>query len=59
VKSGSDQRDWIWGINGNASYTLFKWLILSLEASHREDHSNIDYFDYSEYRGIFKITATY
>lgn len=59
VKSGSDQRDWIWGINGNASYTLFKWLILSLEASHREDHSNIDTLDYSEYRGIFRITASF
>jgi hypothetical protein len=53
------QIDRIWAVGGNASYRLFKWLALSLEASHRENHSNIDNADYGEYRGILRITATY
>jgi hypothetical protein len=55
----SDRKDWTWGINGNASYTVLKWLTLSLEASHRENNSNIDNLDYSEYRGIFRVTASF
>ena len=56
---GDGQKDWIWGIWANASYQILKWLALSLEVSHREDHSNIETADYSEYRGIFRITGTY
>jgi hypothetical protein len=55
----SGQKDWIWGIWGNASYQVFRWLALSLVVSHREDHSNIDISNYSEYRGILRLTATY
>ena len=55
----SGQRDWIYGIWGNASYQILRWLTLSIEASHREDHSNIEPSNYSEYRGMFRITATY
>ena len=57
--SNPDRTDNIWGIRGNASYMLLKWMTLSLEASHRENHSSIDNGDYSEYRGIFRVTATY
>ena len=53
------QKDWIWGVWGNASYNLFKWLVLSANGSHVEDHSNIDADSYSEYRGILKVTATF
>jgi hypothetical protein len=53
------QQDNIWSIGGDASYQLLKWLTLSLGFSHSENRSNIDGADYSEYRGIFKITATY
>ena len=53
------QIDRIWAVGGNASYRLFKWLMLSLEVSHRENHSNIEGADYSDYRGIFRVTATY
>jgi hypothetical protein len=56
---GGKQKDRIWTIGGNTSYQLFKWLIFSLEASHRENHSSIDDADYSEYRGVFRVTATY
>ena len=53
------QIDQIWTIGANASYQLFKWLNLSLEFNHSENHSNIDSADYSDYRGIFRVTATY
>ena len=52
------RKDWIWGTWGNASYLLFRWLTVSLEASYTRDHSNISSLDYNEYRGIFRITAT-
>jgi uncharacterized protein (PEP-CTERM system associated) len=55
----SDRKDWTWGVNANASYSLLKWLTLSLEGSHRENNSNLDDFDYSEYRSIFRITASF
>jgi len=53
------QRDWTWGIWGNTSYLLSRWLTISLEPSYRENRSNFSGRDYSEYRGIFRITATY
>jgi hypothetical protein len=57
--NGNDQKDWIWGISGNASYALLKWLSLSLQLAHTEDHSNISNLDYSQYRAIFTATATF
>jgi len=56
---GRRQIDQIWTIGANASYQLFKWLTLSLEFNHSENHSNIDSADYSDYRGTFRVTATY
>jgi len=55
----NDQKDWIWGISGNASYALLRWLSLSLQVEHHGDNSNISDLDYAQYRGIFRITATY
>jgi hypothetical protein len=60
----SDEKDWNWGIWGNASYQLLKWLALSLQVSHIENHSNIRMLDdhilnYSQYRGILSVTATF
>jgi hypothetical protein len=55
----SGQKDWIWGISGNASYQLLRWLSLSLQLAHTEDHSNISNLEYSQYRGIFTATATF
>lgn len=57
--SRSDQKDWIWGIWGTASYQLLTWLSVSLQVGHIEDHSNISNLDYSQYRGIFSATATF
>ncbi len=51
--------DRIWAIGGNSAYQLFRWLTLSLEGSYRENHSNFDTADYTEYRGIFRITASF
>jgi hypothetical protein len=55
----TDRNDWIWGVNGNASYTPLKWLTISLEVSHRENNSDIDNYDYEENRGIIRLTAMY
>jgi len=51
--------DQIWGVGGNASYQILRWLNLSLDLSHRENRSNISDRDYSEYRGMFRVTARY
>jgi len=51
--------DQIWGVGGNASYQILRWLNLSLDLSHRENRSNISDRDYSEYRGMLRATATY
>jgi hypothetical protein len=59
TKLSSGQRDLIYAILGNASYQIQRWLILSAEVSRREDHSNLYTADYREYRGLFRITATY
>jgi hypothetical protein len=55
----SDQKDWVWGIWGNASYLILKWLTGSLEVSYREDHSNIKINSYKDYRGGLRLTATF
>jgi len=59
VSDPSGQKDWIWEVSGNASYELFRWLTASLVGSYREDDSNIDLNDYTEYRGMFEVTARY
>ena len=53
----SDRIDWIYRIGGNVSLQVFRWLTLSLEASHSSCDSNIDNLDYRENRGIFRINA--
>jgi hypothetical protein len=52
------RKDWIWDGRATASYLLFRWLNVALEGGHREARSNIDGQGYSEYSGIFRITAT-
>lgn len=54
---GEIDRIWMAGING--SYQVLRWLTLSLEFAHRENHSNIYERDYSEYRGLFRLTVSY
>lgn len=52
-------KDRIWTVGGIATYQVMRWLNLSLDLSHRENHSNISDREYSEYRGILRITASY
>lgn len=59
VVGGTKETNRIWGAGGSVSYQLFRWLTVGLEGSHRENHSNLDENDYSEYRGVFRITATF
>jgi hypothetical protein len=59
VVETSGQKDQIWTLGGDAAYQLFRWLRLSLEGSFRENLSNIDTADYTEYRGIFRMTASF
>ncbi len=56
---GKKPIDQIWAAGGNASYQILKWLTVSLDVSHRENHSNISDRDYSEYRGMLRVTATF
>jgi hypothetical protein len=53
------QQDNIWEVGANASYELFRRLTLSLEGSYQENNSNFNTADYTEYRGLFRITATF
>jgi len=55
----SDRRDWIWGVGATASYNPLKWLMFSLDVSHKERDSDEDTNDYAENRGVLRITATY
>ncbi|MEW5816773.1 MAG: outer membrane beta-barrel protein [Spirochaetota bacterium] len=54
----SDRKDWIYGVNGGASFEIFRWLSLSMEASHRRNDSNVDNMEYIENRIIFRLSAT-
>jgi hypothetical protein len=58
-KYSDGRKDWVWEGRATASYLLFRWLTVALEGAHREAHSNIEGVDYSEYSGIFRITATF
>jgi hypothetical protein len=53
------QKDQIWTVGGDAAYQLFRWFGVSLDGSYRENRSNFDTADYNEYRGIFRITASF
>ena len=53
----SGQKDWIWMIGGNASYQIRRWLMISLEAYRREDNSNVGTANYSETRGILRLSV--
>ena len=59
VIEDKEQKDQIWAVGVNASYQILKWLNASLDLSHRENRSNISDREYSEYRGMIKVTATY
>jgi len=53
------EKDRIWNIGANVSYQILKWLTASLSFHHRENHSNRDWNDYSENRGILSLSASF
>ena len=57
--SDTDRTDTIWGVGASASYQLLKWLTLSLEISHNAYESNISLYEYTENKGILRLTASY
>jgi len=50
------EKDWIWIGGGGVSYSLLRWLTISLSAYYTEDHSNLSGFGYKEYRIIAGLT---
>ena len=54
-----NRKDWILDARVGASYLLFRWLTIALEGGHRDGRSTVEELDYSEYSGIFRITATF
>ena len=55
----SGRTDWTWGIGGNGFYQILRWLNLSLDISYRDNNSNVLEAEYSEVRGIFRISVIY
>ena len=55
--SSTNEKDWVWYAGGGPSYLLLRWLQLSLQASYMDRHSNISGNGYSDFRGMFIITA--
>jgi hypothetical protein len=51
--------DNIWGVGMAGSYRILRWLTLGLDFSYAADHSNREANDYSDFRGMVKITAAY
>ncbi len=53
----SNQKDWVWGIWGNASYQLLRWLSFYLRVGYIGDNSNRNILDYTQFRAILGVTA--
>lgn len=59
ARFGDGRTDRIWGLGAGASYQVLRWLLVSLDVSHRECHSNIDPNDYRENRAILRMIAAF
>ena len=58
-KFNNGRLDNIWGATTEASYRILKWLTIGPEFSYIGDHSNQDAAKYTDFRGLFRVTATY
>ncbi len=58
-KFNDGRLDNIWGVTTGVSYRILRWLTLGLDFSYTEDHSNREVNNYTDFMGIFRITATY
>jgi hypothetical protein len=57
IEYGSRQKDNIWRILGNASYSIFNWLTLSLTVGYQENDSTVATAEYRENRVELWIVA--
>ncbi len=53
------RRDNVFGVSVGGSYVIYKWLSVSLNLSRQERRSAVDFYDYTEYKGVASLTATY
>jgi hypothetical protein len=51
--------DNIWGVEGNVSYQVLRWLSFALRVSYAENRSNRDINDYTDFQTTVGIRATY
>ncbi len=52
--------DWVWRVGGRMSYTILRWLSLSLDAYHAENSSDVNTgLEYQENRVTVSLTAFY
>jgi uncharacterized protein (PEP-CTERM system associated) len=51
--------DNIWGVEGNVSYQILRWLSFALRVSYAENHSNRDINDYTDVLATVGVRATY
>jgi hypothetical protein len=51
--------DNIWGVGGNLSYQVLRWLGCTVNLSYAENQSNRDINDYTDFRAMVGIRATY
>ncbi len=58
-KFNDGRLDNIWGVTTGASYRILRWLTLGLDFSYAQDHSNHELNNYTDFRGMFRIAATY
>jgi uncharacterized protein (PEP-CTERM system associated) len=55
----SGEFDNIWGVGTGVSYRILRWMTLALDFSYAQNHSNKESNNYTDFKGIFRITATY
>jgi hypothetical protein len=52
----NQEKAWDWSVRAGSSYVLFRWLTISMEGGYRGYNSNLPGNDYTEFRGIFRLT---
>jgi len=58
-KYTSGEFDNIWGVGTGVSYRILRWMTLALDFSYAENHSNKESNNYDDFKGIFRIMATF
>ncbi len=51
--------DNIYGVGVAGSYRILKWLTVAIDFSYAGDHSNRETSEYSDFRGMVRVTAAY